>query len=296
MQKAQTTKTNKAADIFTDWAMGFLRFVVLAALAGLSWYAYDFFAHEIDAGQVVSILERVPQPPDEPQATPEAGARGIYPPPDVERAYLAAREAEGRERFSEILSACPDFWGYIEIPGLLDKHPFVQAADNDYYLFRNLEGVRSASGTVFMDCRNDPYFMDHNTLLYAHNMKSGRMFAALPRKYKEPSAKTIENLEASPVVEVDSLTGRTRWVIFAAFECEKDMGYDITGRDAAQFAGLLDEIRARSVFQCDLPVTPEDRILTLSTCDYSFKNARFVVFARRLRPGEAQPGVRYTLS
>ena len=73
----------------------------------------------------------------------------------------------------------------IEIPGMLE-YPVVQSDDNSFYLHRGLDKKYKYSGTLFIDCYNSSDFTDDNTIIYGHNMTSGRMFGNL-KKYKSKS-------------------------------------------------------------------------------------------------------------
>jgi len=77
----------------------------------------------------------------------------------------------------------------------------------------------------------------------------------------------------------------------AAAKPEDDNGYfyDFTKCDFAKqrdFLSWADEARERSIFNLNVDVLPDDRVLTLSTCDYVFDNCRLVIMARRQRIGE----------
>ena len=73
----------------------------------------------------------------------------------------------------------------LEIPGMLE-YPVVQSKDNSFYLHRGLDKKYKYSGTLFIDYHNSSDFTDDNTIIYGHNMTSGRMFGSL-KKYKSKS-------------------------------------------------------------------------------------------------------------
>ena len=79
-----------------------------------------------------------------------------------------------------------DFVGWIRLDDSTVDYPFVQGTDNEYYLRHLFDGTYNNSGCVFMDVNNNRDFSDKNTILYAHNMKNGTMFAAI-EKYKDAS-------------------------------------------------------------------------------------------------------------
>ncbi|MDR0292973.1 MAG: class B sortase [Oscillospiraceae bacterium] len=196
---------------------------------------------------------------------------------------LLAEEEKGRETYAEILAVNPDWLGMVSIPGLIGETPYVQAGDNDKYLSLTFDGRTSDVGTIFLSWVNNRLLLDKNSVLFGHNIKGGAMFANL-QKYREAAT-----FQKAPVVVLDGLTGESVWVVFAAYVCEPDWGYIETSMDRDGFSELLEEIRARSLFVTDVDVDEDDRILTLSTCDYTHEDMRFAVHARLLRPDEEIP-------
>ena len=49
---------------------------------------------------------------------------------------------------------------------------------------------------------------------------------------------------------------------------------------------FVEEIKKRSIFNTNVNVLPDDKLLTLSTCSYEFSDARLVVVARLCRENE----------
>jgi len=168
-----------------------------------------------------------------------------------------------------------DFVAMLNIPGSNISTPVVWTGDNKKYLNLSFEGKKSARGTVFLGCGNNGRFSDKNNVLYGHNMKDGTMFGGLMR-YKKPGYH-----KDAPVIEIDSIYGKTSWLIFAAYTCEQDHKYFHTKFQDGEFKALINEIQERSVFTTDIDVGEHDIILTLSTCD-GIGNARFAVHAVRV--------------
>jgi sortase B len=48
----------------------------------------------------------------------------------------------------------------------------------------------------------------------------------------------------------------------------------------------LKKMAAYSLYDTDVTVTESDELLSLSTCEYSSKNGRLIVLARRVKGGE----------
>ena len=54
-----------------------------------------------------------------------------------------------------------------------------------------------------------------------------------------------------------------------------------------EFIDWTNEALQRSIIHTPVDILPSDRVITLSTCGYEFKNQRFVVMARQIRDGES---------
>jgi sortase B len=191
--------------------------------------------------------------------------------------------ALNREFFSEELAINEEFAGYLIFPERDDMvWRFVYPKDNDYYLTRNFNRVSTRYGAVFADARGYMFGLNQNNVLYAHNMRDGQMFGTLLRYRNNPGF-----YNENPFIVTKSLTGVDEWVIFSAYLCEPDYGYIISNfRSEEEHELILNEMVIRSMITTNIDVNTDDVLLTLSTCEYDFEDARFAVHARRLRPGE----------
>jgi len=86
--------------------------------------------------------------------------------------------------FEKLRSRNKDVKGWIYLPDSEIDYPVVQAADNDYYLHRGLDGEYAFEGTIFIDAECADPFHEKNTVIYGHHMNSGSMLSGLD-KYKD---------------------------------------------------------------------------------------------------------------
>ncbi len=159
-----------------------------------------------------------------------------------------------------------DIVAWIYCPGTRINYPIVQGYDNDYYLYRLLDGSWNVNGTIFMDYRNDSDFADNNTLIYGHRMKTGAMFAELIN-YNRQSF-----YDEHPRMYIYTPDQMYRLELFAA--CVVDSIGDIYSLNPTD-----DVIRScieKSTFDAELS-WPTGRIVTMSTCTYEYEDARYVV-------------------
>lgn len=170
--------------------------------------------------------------------------------------------------FTALQAKYPDVVGWIYGANTGINYPIVQTAEEggEYYLYRDIDGSSNKNGTIFLDWRCNSDFTTQNNLLYGHNMKSGRMFATIT-KYKDQSF-----YDAHPYLYLYTPNQLYRVNLFAGM---------VTPHDSDVYAY---ELSSDYIKQCissstftSTTGTPTGNILTLSTCDYVYDNARYVV-------------------
>ena len=171
-----------------------------------------------------------------------------------------------------IINADVVYW--IEIPDVL-SYPVLQGTDNAYYLTHAWDGVKNATGAIFLDCLASPDLTDFHTRIYGHRMRDSSMFNRL-KLYAD-----ADFWRQHPSVYLSDESGTRRYDIFAAYEVgvnEIVYRQDFPGAEERQ--ELIQFGLEHSVIETDITPTPEDRIITLSTCTGSgHRSIRWVVQA-----------------
>jgi SrtB family sortase len=189
----------------------------------------------------------------------------------------------------------PDYIGYIWVDGCEISDPVVKGTDNEKYLTTTYYGTKNKAGAVFMDYRTviTEDSVSPNIVLYGHNQKDGTMFGNL--KYYRLDNTFYQN---NAFIRFNTKYDVGDYVIFAYFvtnalpeqdsegEVFRYHDYNEQLRDETVFYNYLDEVYKRSYIIPPVDVRFGDNLLTLSTCSAEFRDSRFVVFARKLRPGE----------
>ena len=185
--------------------------------------------------------------------------------------------ADGTDRYKDLLLINEDVVGWIEIPDTQIDYPVVQTDNNQFYLTHNIKNERSSHGSIFMDYRNYNDDRDYNTVLYGHNMKDDSMFGDLSA-YKDRAF-----YDGHAYIEYGSLAGTSKWEIFSVYICGLgDSDIRITFHDGDEYVVYLDAIIDRSIYETNIEVTKDDRILTLVTCSYEYDDARLVIHAKKV--------------
>lgn len=180
-----------------------------------------------------------------------------------------------------VYQANPDFVGWVEIEGTKINYPVVQSPqDPDFYLKHNFEKNYSAYGTPYMqgDCG---LLTSDNLLLYGHSMKNGSMFTNL-KKYRD-----VEFYRAHPRIRFDTRYSYGTYEIIAAFTTTANDGgfaYNafVDAADAAEFDAYVAKCKELTPYEIETTAQYGDRLITLSTCEYTHNNGRMVVVARRI--------------
>lgn len=174
-----------------------------------------------------------------------------------------------------------DTVGWLRVTGTTLNRAIVQTSDNNYYLKHDFNKNDYWKGWPFADFRNKFNPLPRNLILYGHNMGDGTLFGEL-KSYDE-----LSFLNQNPIIYFSTDKGDFQYKIFAVYITDTNFYYIKTDfKDNADFSDFISKIRARSLYNSSVDVKASDKILTLSTCTYEFKEARFVVQARLVRPGE----------
>ena len=153
--------------------------------------------------------------------------------------------------------------------------------DPNFYLKHNFEKAYSDLGVPYVqeDCSMED---SDNLIIYGHHIKGGKMFGAL-EDFKSQSF-----YEEHKTTQFDTLTEHAEYEIIAIF---KTVAYSPAGFRYYDFVDAEDEeVFNAYVAECkglalyDTGVTAEygDRLITLSTCEYSVQNGRLAVVAKKI--------------
>ncbi|MBQ7500865.1 MAG: class B sortase [Clostridia bacterium] len=169
-----------------------------------------------------------------------------------------------------------DVVGWINIPDTQIDYPFVRAADNDYYLRRNLYGKWLDTGTLFLDYRNDPDMLSFYSLIYGHHMKNGSVFGAISY-YAEQSF-----FDKHPYGYIYTPYQNFRMDFFAYLVVagnEKNV-YDPENIEKVGNLNTIKYFQTNARTSLPVNVKASDRIVVLSTCSYEFGNARSILVGK----------------
>lgn len=179
--------------------------------------------------------------------------------------------------FTELLKINPETVGWINVPDTNINYPIVQTNNNEYYLKHAFDRSRNSAGWIFADYRNNMKNFDFNTIVYGHGRIDTTMFGTLKKALKKEWYTKDSNL----TIRLSTPTENTVWRVFSVYSTKAESYYlttDFYGDTDSQ-QKYIDEMLRRSITDFQTPVTINDHILTLSTCQDNYDN-RVVVMAK----------------
>ena len=164
-------------------------------------------------------------------------------------------------------------WLFLE--GTPIDYPVLQTDNNRYYLNHLYTGEKNQTGSLFLDYRNTGLFTERNTVIYGHYMNNNTMFGSL-KLYKKQ-----DFYDHHPTMQF--FTPEGDYLIELICGTVEDGNYEFvqfTFADEDAFTEYVDAQRSRSTFQSNVELEPGDRIISLCTCSYEWRNARYMIIGR----------------
>ncbi|WP_145150765.1 class B sortase [Paenibacillus xylanexedens] len=186
--------------------------------------------------------------------------------------------------FRELYERNSDIVGWLKIDGTRIEYPVMQnPKDAEYYLDHDFDKKENHGGLPFLDKHSQTNSSDI-LLIHGHHMKSGWMFKDL-MKYKNESFykehatfqfNTLYEKEEYEIVAVIlSEIYRKSDNVFKYYQIENVS-------TPAEFDSYVQNIKKLALYDTGVTARHGDKLIVLSTCEYSTENGRLVVVARKI--------------
>jgi sortase B len=165
-----------------------------------------------------------------------------------------------------------DYIGWINIPDTNISYPVAESSNNQYYVQVAFSGGWSGGGAIFADYHNSRDWSDFHTILYGHLLKNKTMFWWISQY------QNYDYYAARPTVEIYVKGKVYIYTVFSFFKTTATSDvYRTSFSDSADRQAYIDMLRSSAWFDSSQTVTPDDRILTLSTCTDATSDNRWVL-------------------
>ena len=184
--------------------------------------------------------------------------------------------------FTAMKAINEDIYAWITLPDTTIDYPIVQGDgpngdDVDYYLNHTIEHAEGLPGSIYTrSTDNSKTFEEFNTVIYGHELADNTFFTPLHNYMDAEYFKTHREIKI--YLPDKELT----YKIFATVTYDDRLiPYYYDNNDPAARQQFLDSIYNNRYLTDniadDITVTPDDQIITLSTCIYDLPTNRYLV-------------------
>lgn len=194
------------------------------------------------------------------------------------------------DKYADVYNANADFIGWLTIEGTNINYPVMQTPNNpDFYLKHSFDKGYSEYGVPYMQ-ENCRLGLSDNCIIYGHHMQDGSMFADLCKFESEDFYKEHKTFR------FDTLGAYGEYEIVCVFKTSVYSAdgfkyyHFVDAANAEEFNAYLSTCQALALYDTGVSAQYGDRLLTLSTCEYSRTNGRMVVVAKLITPADEVSG------
>lgn len=206
-------------------------------------------------------------------------------PPKENEGVTFSEDKDYLAEYLELYRQNEDMVGWIKVEDTNINYPVVQSVNEpNFYLKHKFDKTYSAYGCPYVQENCDVQKPSDNIIIYGHHMNDGSMFTGL-MKYRNKSF-----WEGHKTITFDTLTDRHQYEVIAVFKTvvytdssDSFKYYEFTdAENAAEFDAYVAKCKELSLYDTGVSAEYGDKLISLSTCEYSRNNGRLVVVAKRV--------------
>lgn len=177
-----------------------------------------------------------------------------------------------------------DLVGWIKVEDTKINYPVLQSStDNkDYYIDHDFYHRGRGCGAIYVRETCDVFEPSDNVTIYGHHMKDKSMFAGLDY-YRDKSF-----WEKHKTFTFDTLYEHHTYEVIAIFKTSANTGQGFpyhrfeNAEDEAAFDEFVNTVKSLQMYETGVTAEYGDKLVCLSTCEYTLNNGRLVVVAKRI--------------
>ena len=228
-------------------------------------------------GQLAALVQQFRPEPAEEETLPEKETKPSATEPTEKTGGILPE-------YEQLYGLNNDMVGWLSIDGTNINYPVMQSPeDPNYYLYRDFYKNSSKGGCLYAQAEADVERPSDNITIYGHNTRGGDiMFHAL-NGYTQKSF-----WESHPYIKFDTLTEHHTYQIIAVFKTSAnlDQGFPyhkfVDAGSEWEFNEFVDNCKALAFYDTGVTAEYGDKLITLSTCEYTLSNGRLAVLAKRI--------------
>lgn len=205
---------------------------------------------------------------------------------DIDTTQITDTKTERMLKLEELKKQNNDIIGWLEIEDTNINSPIVQGQDNDFYLTHNYKKEKATGGSLFLDKDFNIENGSSNYLIYGHRNKNGLMFEDLMKYSKEDFYNQHKNIKFTTLKEDTTYEILSVFYSRVYYKNEKDVFryyYFVNADNEQEYNDFVNNCKKVSIYDTGVTAEYGEQLLTLSTCEYSQKDGRFVVVAKKVK-------------
>ena len=192
-------------------------------------------------------------------------------------------ESSNKYNLENIAKINSDVVGWIKIGNTNIDYPVMQ--NGDYYLHRNIYKNYSSHGTPYLAEYCNIQYSD-NLIIYGHHMNDNSMFAQLDNYKKHSFYENHKYIKFYSYYNGKTIEKTYEVAIAFKTVVYSDKGfkyYNYTNfSDVQELNDFIENCRKLEFYNTGIDINYGDKLITLSTCEYSQKDGRIVVVAKQI--------------
>lgn len=187
--------------------------------------------------------------------------------------------------YAELYQQNNDLIGWICIEDTKINYPVMQSVSNpDFYLKHGFDKGYTNYGCPYVGENCDVTKPSDNLIIYGHHMKDGSMFSNLEKFknkdfWKEHRTIRFDSLYEKQVYEVIAVF---KTVVYTDSANEFRYYRFSDAETPEQFDEYISKCKEKALYDTGVSAEYGDKLITLSTCEYSNANGRLVLVAKKV--------------
>lgn len=241
-----------------------LLLLIVIFICGIGYMIYYFYSNNKDKKANLNILDNV----------------------IIDDAEITEEKTEKMLQLEELQKENNEIIGWLEIEDTNINYPVLQTNDNNFYLSHNYKKEKANTGSLFLDKDFDLVNGSSNYLIYGHRNTKGLMFEDLMKYAKEDFYKEHTKIKFTTNKEDSVYEIMSVFYSRVYYKSEKNVFryyYFVNANNEQEYNDFVNNAKKASIYDTGVNANYGDQLLTLSTCEYSQEDGRFVVVAKKLK-------------
>ena len=186
--------------------------------------------------------------------------------------------------YKDLFDLNNDLVGWIKVPDTKINYPVLQSSpeNKNFYIDHDFYGRARGCGAIYVRESCDVFGPSDNVTMYGHHMKDMSMFAGLDYYVKKSF------WESHQTFTFDTIFEHHTYQVIAIFRTSANIGEGFSyhqfenAADEEEFDTFIRTVKALALYDTGITAEYGDKIVCLSTCEYSLDNGRLVVVGKRI--------------